>query len=326
MWKLPGPAKRRPDCSLSTSTGELRGSRKEKQVPYLYVNNVNLYYETGGQGVPVVFVHGGFPSLASTVNDFSRWNWSWENDFAAVFHFLCYDRRGCYRSACPEHGYDLENQALDLASLLDALHISSAHVIGSSAGGPIGLAFAALHPHRISSLTLAGTALDLFPSGDPISDLIRQLIALLEREGESAAFVQRPDGVETSLEPLWVVEEMQARGRYGEFQKREQRLTSLVQAMSEAERARAFAIELRSMQAYMRDDLANYARQVRCPALILHGSDDREVPLAWGEAMAERIAGARLQVLFGTGHSPVHRSVEGRQLVIKFLQEVSEHK
>ena len=188
-------------------------------MPYTHVNGFDLYYETGGQGAPVIFVHGGFPSLASTLNDFAQWTWTWENDFARSFNFTWYDRRGCYRSSCPEGGYDLENQALDLASLLDALHIPSVHVIGSSAGGPISLIFAALWPQRVRSLTLAGTGLNLFPEGDPVSDLIRQHITILDNEGAEAAFDRRPAGVEASLEPLWIVDEMQARGRYADISK-----------------------------------------------------------------------------------------------------------
>ena len=293
---------------------------KEKRMPYIQVNGCDLYYEAGGQGAPVIFVHGGFPSLASRIDDFSRWHWTWENDFATSFHFLWYDRRGCYRSSCPESGYDVENQALDLASLLDALHIPSAHVIGSSAGGPISLTFAALYPRYVRSLTLAGTGIDLFPVDDPVSDLIRQLIAILEQDGAEAAFAGRPAQVETSLEPLWIVDEMQARGRYAEFLEREQHLARQVQTMSTAERARYFSVELRSMQAYMRDDVQTYARQVKCPTLVLHGSDDRKVPLAWGEALAKMIPTARMHIIPGGGHSLVHRSVEGRRVVIDFIQ------
>jgi pimeloyl-ACP methyl ester carboxylesterase len=291
-------------------------------MPHAPINGVDLYYETGGQGVPVIFVHGGFPSLASTLNDFSLWNWTWENDLAAAFYFIWYDRRGCYRSSVPANGYDVENQALDLALLFDVLHIPSAHVIGSSAGGPIAVTFAALYPHRIRSLTLAGTGTDLFPMDDPVSNLIRQLIATLEKEGAEAAFAQRPAGVETSLETLWAGDEMRARGRYTEFQEKEQRLTRQVQTMPEAERARYFAVELRSMQAYMRrDKVQNYARQVTCPTLVLHGGDDRMVPLTWGEALAEMLPTARMHVIPGEGHSLVHRSVEGRRVVIDFIQD-----
>ncbi len=55
----------------------------------------------------------------------------------------------------------------------DALNIPSAHVIGSSARGPISLTFAAIYPQRVRSLTLAGTGTDLFPVDAPVSNLIR---------------------------------------------------------------------------------------------------------------------------------------------------------
>lgn len=289
-------------------------------MPYIAINGFDLYYEASGEGAPVILVHGGFPSLASTLNDPSLWEWTWENDFAALFHFIWYDRRGCYRSSCPDSGYEMENLALDLALLLDALDIPAAHVVGSSAGGPISLTFAALYPHRIRSLTLAGTSIDLFPADDPASNRIRELIAVLEHEGAEAAFAQRPAGVETSLEPLWVVDEMQARGRYARFLEKEQRLAERVKTMPASERARYLAVELRSMQAYMRDDLQAYARRVACPTLVLHGSDDREVSLVWGKALAELIPGAHMRVIAGGGHSLIHRSVEGREAVINFIQ------
>jgi 3-oxoadipate enol-lactonase len=293
-------------------------------MPYIHVNNVDLYYKTGGQGAPVIFVHGGFPTLASRLNDFSQWTWTWENDFAALFNFTWYDRRGCYRSSSPDTGYDLENQALDLASLLDALRITSTHVIGSSAGGPISVMFAALYPDRLRSLTLAGTGLTLFPPGDPVSNLIRQQIAILDKAGAEAAFDQRPASVETSLEPLWIVDEMRARGRYAEFLEQERQSARQAQSMPKAERARLYAVELRSMQAYMRDDLQNYARQIICPTLVLHGGDDREVPLTWGEALFGMIPNARMHIIPGGGHSLVHRSIEGRRIVIEFISSIDQ--
>ena len=293
-------------------------------MPYIRVNRVSLYYEADGQGAPVVFVHGGFPSLASALTDFSTWTWIWEKDFADVFHFLWYERRGCYRSLTPASGYDLENQALDLAKLLDRLHITSAHVVGSSAGGPISLIFAAQYPHRVRSLTLAGTGLAFFLPADPVGDLIRRLVTVLDTEGAEAAFMQRPTGVEASFEPLWVVGEMQARGRNMEYQQREERLARQVQTIPKVWRVHHFAVELRAMQAYMRDDLPIYARQVTCPTLVLHGSDDREGPLAWGVAVAEAILPARLQIIQGEGHSLIQCSVEGRHAVISFIQGIQE--
>ena len=60
------------------------------------------------------------------------------------------------------------------------------------------------------------------------------------------------------------------------------------------------------------------------PTLVLHGSDDRMVPLAWGEELAELIPMVRKHIIPGGGHSLVHRSVEGRRVVIDFLQETKQ--
>src|SRR5688572_10833216 len=128
-------------------------------MPYLTVNDCTLYYETAGEGSPVVYVHGGFASLDTTLRDLTPYNWDWEQNFARQFHFIAYDRRGCYRSSSPETGYDLATQARDLAGLLDSLNIPAVHLIGSSAGGPIAIVFAAQWPQRVRSLVLVGTAL-----------------------------------------------------------------------------------------------------------------------------------------------------------------------
>ena len=111
----------------------------------------------------MVYVHGGFASLATVLRPLNPFDWGWEHDFAAQFHFVTYDRRGCYRSSSPDTGYDLLTHVHDLTGLLDHLCIAAAHIIGSSAGGPIAIMFAATQPERVRSLVLTGTALDLFP-------------------------------------------------------------------------------------------------------------------------------------------------------------------
>jgi pimeloyl-ACP methyl ester carboxylesterase len=131
-------------------------------MPYTSIAGCNLFYETGGEGAPVVYIHGGFASLDTVLRDLKPDDWGWEHDFAAQFYFIAYDRRGCYRSSSPDSGYDLMTHVHDLIGLLDHLQIGSAHIIGSSAGGPIAVLFAATQPQRTRSLILVGTALDLW--------------------------------------------------------------------------------------------------------------------------------------------------------------------
>ena len=140
-----------------------------------------MYYQAAGCGEPVVYVHGGFPSLASVLLGLprDRSEWGWEHDFADHFRFVSYDRRGCYRSSCPENGYGLIDMAEDLEGLLDELSIPSVHLIGSSAGGPIATAFAATRAGRTRSLSLTGTASNLFPPDD-ITKVVAEQIGYLD--------------------------------------------------------------------------------------------------------------------------------------------------
>ena len=82
-------------------------------MPAARVNGIELYYEDTGDGPAVVYIHGGFASIDTTMQELKPFDWTWEKDFAAQFHFLCYDRRGCYRSSCPMTGYDRRVTWLD---------------------------------------------------------------------------------------------------------------------------------------------------------------------------------------------------------------------
>ena len=145
-------------------------------MPYTTINGFRMFYDVRGQGDVVVFIHGGFPSLDMHLRANSNGVWGWEMDFTSEFRYVMYDRRGCWLSSRPESDYDLENQARDLAELLDHLDIERAHVIGSSAGGPIAILFATLYPARVKSLVLAGTAAHLWPDDDPITRIIEKSV------------------------------------------------------------------------------------------------------------------------------------------------------
>lgn len=291
-------------------------------MPKTMIDGFELYYEDAGTGAPVVYVHGGFASLDTTLGDPVALGWTWENDFAGEFHFITYDRRGCYRSACPEDGYALADQAHDLHTLLEHLQVNSAHVIGSSAGGHIALTFAATQPERVRSLILVGTGLNLFPRGERVSDLIREQVELLEREGAEAAFDRRPAGVEVSLGVLWEPEEMAERGTLDEYWNRHNALARRAAALPREQRVRHYAAELRNMQAYMDADVSIYATQIAVPTLVLHGSNDRAVPLAWAAEMAQTIPAAQFHVMPGASHSLVIRSAEARRRVKEWIKRI----
>lgn len=111
-------------------------------MPFTEVGGARLYYElTGVEDGPIVLQFGG--SL------FGRQNFDPVNPaFRSRYRLLSYDASGYGRSERPIEDYSIEVWADEAASLLDALGIERALVHGTSMGGMIAIAFAAMHPER----------------------------------------------------------------------------------------------------------------------------------------------------------------------------------
>lgn len=288
-------------------------------MPKLQLSAFELQYRERGTGPPVVYVHGGFPSLAMMLRSREEFEWMWEQDFATHFRFIWYDRRGCYWSSLPTDGFVLEKQATDLEKLLDHLRLEYVHLIGSSAGGPIAILFASAFPERVTSLVLIGTALELFPRGDKPSELIREQLVVLDRDGPEAAFEERPSGVEVSFDTLWEWEQAKALGTLAEFQEAQRHLTLLAKQVPKKERVRWYVAELSSIRAYVEANIRAHAHLIKTPALVIHGSEDRVVPLDWARDLAEAIPGSALRIIDGGGHRLMSRDATVRDLTIEFI-------
>ena len=115
------------------------------------VNDINLYYEEAGSGIPVVFVH-----------EFAG-DWrSWEQQvrfFSSRYRVITFSARGYLPSDVPDSpaGYSQDLQIEDLKGLCNALQIEKAHICGLSMGSYTTLFFGMRYPERARSLTVAGS-------------------------------------------------------------------------------------------------------------------------------------------------------------------------
>ena len=110
---------------------------------------VDLYYETHGQGEPLIFV----PSTAYSGEVWKPSQMPLAESMNVIFH----DPRGCGRSVAEQSVYTIEQMALDIVALMDHLKHSSAHLIGHSMGGRIALSLAENFPGRVKSLIMAAS-------------------------------------------------------------------------------------------------------------------------------------------------------------------------
>ena len=118
---------------------------------YLSLPGARLFYrDTGGNGVPVVFLHAATGS--SQV---------WENQIpaftAAGFRVIAFDRRGWGRTEIEDAGPQVRTAAGDLLALINNLGIDRLHLVGTAAGGFVALDFALAFPDRVRALVVANS-------------------------------------------------------------------------------------------------------------------------------------------------------------------------
>jgi pimeloyl-ACP methyl ester carboxylesterase len=112
------------------------------------------YWDTGGDGPPVVFLHSGSQSGAG-------WGYQQPAFAAAGFRAIGYSRRGCFRSeggSPQDPGVACE----DLERLLDHLGVRQpAHLVALALGAFYALDFALAAPRKLRSLTIASSYLGI---------------------------------------------------------------------------------------------------------------------------------------------------------------------
>ena len=113
-------------------------------------DGVRLYYEESGSGLPLVFVHE-FADDCRGYEPQMRY-------FSRRYRCITYNARGYPPSEVPADGaaYSQDRARDDVRSVMDALGIDRAHVVGVSMGGFATLHFGLHYPDRALSLTVGG--------------------------------------------------------------------------------------------------------------------------------------------------------------------------
>lgn len=119
-------------------------------MPKASLNGLQLYYESEGDGEPLVLI----PGFAS-----GRSIWFKQvGPLAQHFRVITFDPRGVAASDKPEGPQTISLLADDVAALLNDLGIESAHVLGASFGGFVAQEFALRHPRMTRKLVLCCTS------------------------------------------------------------------------------------------------------------------------------------------------------------------------
>lgn len=118
-------------------------------MPYVKLNELELFYEDFGKGKTVLFLH----------SHFSRGLLAFSGQilaFSGCYRCLFPDFRGHGRTKCDSLDWNSRMIADDMADFLDALGISQAHLVGYSCGAYVGCYMAAKYPDKVKSLVTIG--------------------------------------------------------------------------------------------------------------------------------------------------------------------------
>ena len=125
--------------------------RNEAVGKYLNTRGFKMYYETYGEGEPLLIIHGNGGSINNFLYQIPY--------FSKSYKVILADSRAQGKSVDTKDSLSYEMMADDLNALLDSLHTDSCYVIGWSDGGINGLLLAMRHPDKVKKLAVTGANL-----------------------------------------------------------------------------------------------------------------------------------------------------------------------
>ncbi|SHM26759.1 Pimeloyl-ACP methyl ester carboxylesterase [Flavobacterium xanthum] len=231
--------------------------------------NVKLYVKDYGQGKPVILIHG-WP--------LSNEMWEYQIDTLVQnnFRVIAYDRRGFGKSSQPWDGYDYDTLTDDLAAIIEQLNLEEAALVGFSMGGGEVVRYFSRHGGKgvskavlIASITPFQLQTDSNPNGIPqekYDGMAEQIkadrIGFLDNFGKTffgVSFISKP--ISTPLLDYYRM------------------LCSFASPRATLECAKSFSST----------DFREEMTSVNVPTLIIHGDEDKTVPIEISSEVATKL-------------------------------------
>lgn len=264
-------------------------------MPYAGIRGQRFYYEVGGEGEPLILLHGALANADLMEAP--------ATGLASGFRAARLDRRGCGRTTPPTDGpVSLSEEADDLLAVMDWFSFDKVSFLGHDDGCEVLLELALRHPERCGSLALLAPSLEGFPTSPEAAAAGAELRAALKADPAKAL----EEKLFTS--PIFDA----ARDREGVFERIEGILRRFPQSPGRLDRApRAGAA------------LAGRLAAVSARTLVLVGERDEADRVRCATTVAGGIPGAELAVVPDTSrflHVEESRAVM-RRLTDFFIPE-----
>lgn len=264
------------------------------QTGYVNAKGTRIYYEAMGEGQPLVLIHG--------LNlDTRMWDGQF-SEFAKKYRVIRFDLRGMGKTQINDEPFSMYG---DIHTLLTALNVEQACLVGLSFGGYAAVEYILAHPEMVNGLVLVSAALFNVPPSDE-----RKLAAAQLNE------VMKSGDLEKSIDltlNMWLDGPGQSANRVN------QQARELFRQITYD----AYTSPLVSnTPKWLSHNLINRLNEIQVPTLTIVGDLDFSDFRAVSDIYAEKIKGAKQIIMNGSAHiPPVDQSELFNEMVLKFLNE-----
>lgn len=271
-------------------------------MPMLKQPDADLHYDIEGDGPPVLLIQG-----IGVVGECWR---PQVEAFGRSYQTLRFDNRGIGRSYACRGPISIEAMADDARALMDAVGWESAHVVGHSMGGVIAQQLALDCPERVRSLTLLCT----FARGKDAARLTPWVVWMTARTRLGTKRMRR----RAFLEMLWPPDEL----KRADKDALAERLAGLIGR----DLAQQPPILMKQLMAMGRHDVSDQLGDLwKIPTFVISAEHDPIALPRYGKMLAERIPGARFELMRSASHGmTIQRAEEVNSRLLEFFSTTEE--
>jgi len=242
-------------------------------MPYVTRNNVNVYYESFGEGLAILFLH-----------PWSTNRYIWANqllDFSRKYRCIVSDHRGHGLSDKPAEGYAIGEMAADVVAILDDAGVERAVLVGNSIGAMIAMQTSLDAPERVIGNLILSSGTNLGAESPPeAAAAIEQdwrgfFSGLLSTAVSEKSKVERPE-ILNFMEGCFRVEDNFTEG--------------------------VFFASLADPNGVFNWNISDRLKDITQPTLIIAGEEDGATTVAQNQFLADNIPHANIKIYSDVGH------------------------
>jgi len=253
-------------------------------MPYLKIDQINVYYEVEGIGPALVFIHGAMGTN-------SHWKYQMRV-FSENYRVYALDLPGHGRSDAISKEISIVSFAELVSEVIAQLGMETPVVCGHSMGGAIGLQIALDGPSSLGALVLVGSGAKLRVHPEILINMRTNFRETIDQVYNQWVFAQNSD-------------------------------RSLIETLKQQVLEIKAPIAVADWEACDIFDCRSRLEELQLPTLMIVGAEDKLTPVWYSEYLLDRITGSTLEKVTNAGHyAMIEQPVQFNKVLSSFLERI----